>query len=386
MRDLVGEKFQAALRVRRKSAAKFKGLGMSRLAAQLYKRLYEAGNYRLRTFAGGAWAARCRPTTIAILLTELCNARCVHCDIWKNRGKEDSPSVDQWQQTLRDLRRWLGPVQVTFTGGEALLKSYATDLVAYASSLGLFVEHLTHGYWDDQSKIERLALARPWRVTISVDGVGETHTRIRGREKFFEKTSTTIQTLQRVRKEKTLDYTIRLKTVIMHHNLDDVCEVARFAHQDGMDVFYQPIEQNYNTPEDPRWFEHSENWPQDTAKAVATVERLIALKRQGLPIANSYAQLEVMIPYFRNPDAMRVATQGHTAHDRRALCAALTNLQLQANGDVTVCSGIKPVGNIKTTPIRQIWELRPRVWEEGCCLTWRCSPAEKENLSLPIHS
>ena len=328
---------------------------MSRALAQVYKRFYEAGNYRLRTFAGGAWAARCRPTTIAILLTELCNARCVHCDIWKNRGKEDSPKVEQWKEFLKDLRRWLGPVQVTFTGGEALLKPFAVELVEYASSLGLFVEHLTHGYWDDQSKIEKLALARPWRVTISVDGVGETHTRIRGREKFFEKTSTTIQTLQRVRKENGLEFTIRLKTVIMEHNLENVGEVAKFAHQDRMDVFYQPIEQNYNTPEDPRWFEHGENWPKDAGKAAAAVERLIEMKRQGLPIANSYAQLEVMIPYFRDPDAMRVTTQGHTAHDRRALCAALTNLQLQANGDVTVCSGIKPVGNIKLAPIRQIW-------------------------------
>ena len=73
-------------------------------------RAHAAVNYRLRTIAGGRLASRCRPTSIAILLTERCNARCVHCDIWKNRGKEDSPTVDQWKTTLRDLRRWLGPV------------------------------------------------------------------------------------------------------------------------------------------------------------------------------------------------------------------------------------------------------------------------------------
>jgi hypothetical protein len=56
----------------------------------IYQRVYEGVNYRLRTFAGGAWAARCRPVSIALLLTEPCNVRCVHCDIWKNRGKEDS--------------------------------------------------------------------------------------------------------------------------------------------------------------------------------------------------------------------------------------------------------------------------------------------------------
>src|SRR5271157_3267365 len=131
--------------------------------AELRARAHEAVNYRLRTFAGGRLAAHCRPTSIAILLTERCNARCLHCDIWKNRGKESTPSVDHWKATIRDLRRWLGPVHVVFTGGEALLMPFAPELVSYASSLGLLVEHLTHGYWLDQSRIEQMAMGRPVR-------------------------------------------------------------------------------------------------------------------------------------------------------------------------------------------------------------------------------
>jgi len=75
-------------------------------------------------------------------------------------------------------------------------------------------------------------------------------------------------------------------------NLDDICEVARFAQKEGLEVFYQPIEQTYNTPEDARWFTHSETWPLDTEKVVCVVKELRELKRQGLPIANSPAQLE----------------------------------------------------------------------------------------------
>lgn len=352
--------------------------------ASVYRRLYEGVNYRLRTVAAARWASYCRPTSITFLLTELCNARCLHCDIWKNRGKEDAPTVDQWKTVLSDLRRWLGPVQVTFSGGEALLRPFTTDLVAYASSLGLFLECLTHGYWDDQSRIEKLAMARPLRVTVSLDGIGETHTKIRGRDKFWEKTITTIRTLQRVRKEQSLRYTIRLKTVVMSQNLHDVANVARFAKEDGLEVFYQPIEQNYNTPEDPRWFEHTENWPKDTSKAMTAVEELIALKGAGLPIANSYQQLEAMIPYFKDPDSLRVTTQSHQAHEGRAVCAALTTLQFQANGDVTVCYGMSPVGNIKTAPIREIWESRPHWWEGGCCQERRCTAREKETISLSV--
>lgn len=342
----------------------------------LFRRIYTAWNYRLRNAASGRWAHLCRPTSIVLLLTERCTARCVHCDIWKNTGREDSPSPEQWRQVITDLRRWLGPAHIVFSGGEALIKSFTIDLVAHASSLGLFLEILTHGYWEDQGKIERLAKAKPGIITISFDGIGETHSLVRGRPKFWERTSRSIETLQRLQRESHLNFTIRLKHVIMSHNLHHTLEVAKFGNQEGMEVFFQAIEQNYNTADDTHWYLHSDNWPKDTAKAISNVEQLIQLKKQGYRIANSVAQLEAMIPYFRNPDVNRVAIMTHSAHEARRSCAAMVNLQLQANGDVTICTGVPPIGNIKENGIRQIWENRPHLWKGGCCLEKRCSNAE----------
>lgn len=335
------------------------------------RRLYEVTNYRLRTFAGGRFADRCRPTSIALLLTERCNARCLHCDIWKNRGREESPSADQWQRVLTDLREWLGPVHVVLTGGEALLKDFTIDLVRYGSSIGLFIELLTHGYWKDQQKIESVALARPGRVTISFDGIGDTHNLVRGRDGFFARTESSIRTLLRAREENKLDLTIRLKTVIMRQNLHAICDVARFAQQEKLEVFFQPIEQNYNTGNDPEWYKHSDNWPSDTTAARDVVKQLVRLKSQGLPIVNSPAQLEAMLEYFTDPSSKRLAVQSHAAHEKELLCSAMTMLQLQSNGDVTICSAREPVGNIRNEPVRQIWENRPRWWQGGCCLTER---------------
>jgi MoaA/NifB/PqqE/SkfB family radical SAM enzyme len=352
----------------------------------VYNRAHAGINYRLRTLAGGRWAGHCRPVVPMFLLTERCNAKCLHCDIWKNRGKEDSPTLDQWKIVVRDLRKWLGPVRVVFSGGEALLKPYTVDLVSYASSLGLSVEILTHGYWEDQSIIEKLVFASPWMITISVDGVGELHSRIRGREKFWERTSRSVETIRRLCMERRLKTVLRLKCVIMSHNLDGVCEVARFANHPGMEVFFQPIEQNYNTPEDSHWWEHTDNWPRDTEKAVKVVEELVQMKGKGFRIANSYEQLRIMIPYFRNPDSLRIMTQSHQAHERIALCSALTTLQFQGNGDVTSCCSQKPVGNVKAARIRDIWECRPQWWKSGCCLDKRLTPAEKQELSLPVVS
>jgi len=302
------------------------------------------------------------------LLTEHCNARCVHCDIWKNKGHEDTPSVEQLKACLQDLRRWLGPVQVTFTGGEALLKPYTLELVQYASSLGLFVEVLTNGYWADQS-IELLALAHPWRVTVSLDGLGQAHDKIRGRSDFFAKTSASIQTLCKVREQQKRMFSILLKTVIMEHNLDDICSVARFAADNRVEVLYQPIEQNYNTPNDPAWFQNSDNWPRNIQKVTEVLRELTDLKRQGLPITNSFESLNQMVHYFTDPEKLRVAVQAHVTPGRTSFCSAITNLQIQANGDVTLCARRPPVGNIREASIRAIWEQRPPFWQTDCCRT-----------------
>ena len=357
---------------------------MSGSLSWAYKRVYDGVNYRLRSFAGGRFADRCRPVSIVLLMTEICNAKCVHCDIWKNTYRETGPTPQRWKEVLSELRSWLGPVHVGVSGGEALIKPYTPEVVAHAAKIGLFLEILTHGYWEDQNKIERLAMANPWQITVSLDGIGETHTVVRGHPMFWERTSRTIDTLLRMRREKKLSYRIRLKTVIMAHNIHDVANVARYAAEKGAnEVFYQPIEQNYNTPEDTRWFEYSANWPKDTGKAVAAVEELIALKRTGLPIANSFQQLEAMIPYFKNPDAMRVAVQSHAGHEGKASCTAMVGLQLQPNGDVIVCYGKPPVGNVVNRSIRDIWESRPKFWEQGtCCLNTRRTEAEKETFEL----
>ena len=157
----------------------------------------------------------------------------------------------------------------------------------------------------------------------------------------------------------------------MRQNLEDVTSVARFAKQNGLEVFYQPIEQNYNTAEDSRWFEHSPTWPEHSERAIAVVKELCELKREGFPIVNTLEQLEVMIPYFADPKKLRVAVQSHTAHERQLLCSAMTMLQIQANGDVRTCISKEAIGNIKLQPIKRIWQTRPRWWLEGCCLEER---------------
>lgn len=309
-----------------------------------------------------------RPTFIALLLTRRCNARCVHCDIWKNTGPEKRLVLDQWKTLLGDLRRWLGPVDVLLTGGEALMLPEASDVAFWAASLGLRVEFLTNGYWKDQGRIKRLAAAGAWRVTVSLDAAGGVHSAIRGREDFWETVAGSIETLLAARRRGP-SFGVLLKTVVMQQNLDEAAGVARYAKSKGVEVLYQPVEQNYNTPDDPRWFEYAPTWPDDAEEAVAVIEELASLKAAGYPILNRLADFEAMKRYFRDPASIGAEVQAHVAHERRPTCCAISNLEIRPNGDVLTCAKMPPVGNVLSEPIRVIWAKRPRWWEKGCCMT-----------------
>ena len=106
----------------------------------------------------------------------------------------------------------------------------------------------------------------------------------------------------------------------------------------------------------------------DPAEAARKVRELAALKRAGLHILNTEAQFVAMSRYFQDPAEHWLVTQARVAHKQEMPCCALTMLQFQANGDVTVCVNRPPIGNIRVSPIRQLWKQRSQVWENGCCL------------------
>ena len=343
------------------------------IPAEVYNRVHAAASSRLQRLAGGRFADRCLPFDISIAMTARCNARCVHCNIWRQKGREEVIPLDAWRSVLRELRDWLGPVHVTITGGEALLRPHTPDVVAFGSSIGLLVEHLTHGYWRDQTRVEALARANPWRITMSLDGIGEAHDTVRGRAGFFDVAMRSLDTIRRVGEEQGRSIPVRFKAVIMQHNLHDLANIARFAEGSDCDVLYQPIVQNYASEEDPTWYLRSANWPKDRTAAVAAVRELIELKQAGYPIANTVAHLEGMIAYFSDPDAQRLAAQHHAASSAAVSCSAAGGLAIAANGDVRGCQSKPAYGNILQDSIRSIWRRRPQYWRTGCCMSEQAS-------------
>ncbi|NLE04320.1 MAG: radical SAM protein, partial [Crenarchaeota archaeon] len=139
------------------------------------------------------------PTVLQLPITYKCNSKCKMCDIWKMKSS-DEYSIEDFELLLRD------PIfkeitSVGINGGEpSLLKNlpeYAKVIVKLPkiSSLNIisngFNQKLLLFYVEkiyQMCKIKKIK----FHISISLDGYGEIHNIVRGKENAFEKTIATI--------------------------------------------------------------------------------------------------------------------------------------------------------------------------------------------------
>ena len=134
-------------------------------------RLKTAKNNRLMKFSAEYGKNMVNPTWVCLMLTERCNSKCVHCDLWKCDASQEELTTEEWKATLEDLSRWLGPSIIVITGGEAFLRRDAMEIIGHACRLGLRPEILTNGLSTKRARCEELVKMQPFQITVSLAGV-----------------------------------------------------------------------------------------------------------------------------------------------------------------------------------------------------------------------
>ncbi len=125
------------------------------------------------------------PTSAFVSVTMLCNSRCIHCDIWKNRGM-DFLSPDVYRKLPASLE------MVDLTGGEPFLRNDLPQIVRIVRTSCPKARILitTNGFLP--AKIKQYApaiLAADPKIAfrLSLDGWGKTHEKVRNIPNAFEK-------------------------------------------------------------------------------------------------------------------------------------------------------------------------------------------------------
>jgi MoaA/NifB/PqqE/SkfB family radical SAM enzyme len=114
-------------------------------------------------------------------LFDNCNAKCNMCDCWeRSRSRHD---ISHFKTVLASVLA-CRPKSIRFTGGEPLLFRELPQLVKMAAESGARVSVISNGRLLPR-KVQQLAEHGCDEIVLSLDGVGETHDRIRNTPRLF---------------------------------------------------------------------------------------------------------------------------------------------------------------------------------------------------------
>jgi len=117
------------------------------------------------------------PRQVSIALTNICDLKCAHCFAPKTNATLPFDRITSWLHELDDN----GTLGIGFGGGEPTLYRRFAELCAYAArNTRLGVTFTTHGHHLDEKLLKQLN-GNVHFVRVSMDGIGNTYERIRGR-------------------------------------------------------------------------------------------------------------------------------------------------------------------------------------------------------------
>jgi Fe-coproporphyrin III synthase len=330
-----------------------------------------------------------RPSYVTYLVTYRCNARCGMCDSWRMR-----PGPELTLDEARQVFDKLGPLDVVrLSGGEPFLRSDFAELAGaiFRAAAPLCLHVTTNGSFPDRVAEMAQRFPAPERLwfMVSLDGVGETHDRSRGRKVTYAKALETVRALVGL---KELGVRVSVNhTVISPRSLADA-EPLRVELR-GLGVDVQTVlayaeSAMYSLANRGKKATHAivpNGYPlhPDLAEADAAgfVEQELArtdsLTSSGMQLAKRY-YLKGLLARLRNEKDARPQPK----------CVALrSHLRLLPDGSVPVCQfNTETVGNLLNSSLDDLWNGQStraaRAWVDACPGCW----AECEVMPSAIYT
>lgn len=209
-----------------------------------------------------------KPILGGIKLTHNCNLKCEHCPFWKKKGS--SLSFSQAVSAMKTIHQQ-GVRIVIFEGGEPFLwrdGDYSIkDVVTEAKKLFFSVGITTNGTFPIEADADII-----W---VSIDGPKETHDRLRSGS--FDKVITNIKASTHPR--------IYAHVTINSINWKEIPDLVKF-----LSPLIKGITIQFHYP----YQEGEIDLSLSLEKRQKVLDDLIHLKREGLPVANTYTCLEAL--------------------------------------------------------------------------------------------
>jgi MoaA/NifB/PqqE/SkfB family radical SAM enzyme len=311
-----------------------------------------------------------KPAVVSLAVTNRCNSHCIMCTMWKSA--RETPDIKSLEMPADDIIKLLARpffsklVELDLTGGEPHLRDDLVDIVIRAGRLkkdyfpglksiiiasnGLLPERIVSNY---EKMLEGLRDTDIDLVSVaSIDGIGETHDRIRGTRGAFELATRTISGLLELRK-KYANYHIGLKTTVLPDNIDVLDDILDFARERGLFHIISPA-----------FFTETRFRNEDKREALSLGDNEYA------KLLQFYSRNELETNYFYSR-ARNFLADGR----KRWTCTALQNyLFIEFDGKVYPCELLSgAIGDVKKQGMEDIWNGKPaRSWRRRIGKTEHC--------------
>jgi MoaA/NifB/PqqE/SkfB family radical SAM enzyme len=189
-----------------------------------------------------------KPRMIQFPVCDRCNARCLMCNRWSKHSK-DEISVEKIREVFHSPL-FSKVEQVNLHGGEPTLRKDLAEICRviqhscpklsriWISTNGLGTKRIENRILEILQILDFKRVAS-LEINVSIDGIGETHDRIRGVEGGFNQAVDTIESIKRLSSAHPIELSIG--TVIQPLNLRELERIERFAANMGVPVLFQPL-------------------------------------------------------------------------------------------------------------------------------------------------
>lgn len=172
-----------------------------------------------------------KPRTMILLLNKRCNLKCDFCDLWHHTDMMPFETA----ATVIARAPPAGVRTLVITGGEPFVHPRIWDVIELARNLDLGVNITTNGVLLRRD-LPRLVRARINSLSISLDGFGETHDRLRGVPGCYEDVMLTLDALAPHR-----EIALNIYFVVTNRNVQDLAAVHDLCLDRGIAFDFWPV-------------------------------------------------------------------------------------------------------------------------------------------------
>lgn len=180
------------------------------------------------------------PERMVYMVTDRCNSRCIHCNIWKKEPVKDPLTPEELEQVLSD-DLFKNIKYVLCTGGEPAVREDLKDLIFAINKVlpRATIQLSTNGLLPDKViQIVKSGIEHgiSFDVGVSLDGIGEAHDKIRGITGNFNKTDRLLNELSELKKNNKNKLHIAAGIVVSDLTIDTLPKVREYAGNLNIDL------------------------------------------------------------------------------------------------------------------------------------------------------